>query len=124
MIKEILIATVGIFSLSSNSLAVDFDVCDFLPPLDKMETPTVPFDVYVVSNENVVIDCGLTGPGERGGCAVPDNLDWKHHTTVHWTIYLNNKFDAMYQHCTLQYEESHLPPNNWYDPQVETHKPW
>ncbi|MDR3474503.1 MAG: hypothetical protein P4M09_22870 [Devosia sp.] len=102
--------------------AVAGSACDNLPPIDKMRTPTNPFNVSLVSQSDLIRLCGLSGPGVRGACAVPDNMDWKHHATVHWSIYLDK--DDPEQDCLLTYEEAHLAPNNWFDPLVESHKLW
>ncbi len=118
--KRAILSVITVLALTGGAMA---ECADYLPPIDKMQEPTVPYDVTLVTNAHMNKLCGISG-ANRGACAVPDNMDFAHHTTVHWSIYLNDLSLTSDRQCNLLYEKAHLPPNNWFDPSVETHKLW
>lgn len=115
-----LIAALVIATLPTPAFAL---MCpsSLVPPASvKVEAPVVDFDVKVASKSDILRFCGTNA----SGCAWPVNWDWSHHTTVNWHILINDLIPEKYRECVFVYELSHLPPNNWLDPNIESFKNW
>lgn len=69
--------------------------------------------VKIVPANRINRICQVTVNTEIYGCSRADT------PYQIWHIYLNDAMNAHERACTLTYEQSHMPPNNWHDATVE-----
>lgn len=122
MLKTALL-TIGLSAMSGQVLAADAELmhkyrnlCSALPPLSARQEPTVKYDVYRLSAEDIQKYCGATGP-KFTACAVSP---YKGHPDG-WAIFITSPLSDRDYDCVLMYEKAHLPPNNWIDPRWENY---
>ena len=92
--------------------------CDNQPPLSARQPVTVPTAIFTVPGRDMFAKCRKQPNGLTiYGCTF-QAMDG--HPAV---VVINGDQNAAERRCTLAYEESHLPPNNWYDPVMEAATP-
>lgn len=118
--KTILTTAIALLALASPALADG--PCQNLPPLSARQAPTVPMDVYTAPAARMVSWCHKDASRMHVilyGCTYQADVTPSHRAL----ILLSDALDATERACVLQYEEAHLPPNNWEDPWVESSAP-
>ncbi len=87
---------------------------DPMPPPEKRAEPTVAYQVAFVARDVVARYCGDKNIPWPIGCAYEDP-----ESPHHWMILIADSIKNSELQCVLTYEKAHLPPNNWFDPDVE-----
>lgn len=109
-------AVIAIIGLSSPAVADS--PCDLnrLPPPSAWQVPTVPMEIDIVPAARIVSWCHkLPSAYTLYGCTFLANVTPNHDAV----ILLSDALTPEERVCVLLYEESHIAPNNWYDPAIE-----
>lgn len=89
---------------------------DRLPPPSAWQVPTVPMEIDIVPADKIVSWCHkLPSDVTLYGCTYLPDVTPNHDAV----ILLNAALTEDERVCVLLYEESHIVPNNWYDPVIE-----
>ena len=92
--------------------------CDNRPPDTARQAVTVPTSIFLVPSAQMFAKCRKQPNGlVIYGCTFQA---MQGHPAV---VLINAEQSPAERACTLVYEESHLPPNNWADPQMEAATP-
>lgn len=89
---------------------------DHLPPPSAWQVPTVPMEIDIVPADKIVSWCHkLPSAVALYGCTFLQDVTPNHDAV----ILLSDALTENERVCVLLYEESHIMPNNWYDPVIE-----
>lgn len=107
------VAALCVLGLTAPSAAAETCRGVPMPPVAKRAEPTVPYDQTLVSAKTMAEYCGTELHPSPAGCAYETRKG-------HFQILVRDTLPLEEFACVVAYEKSHLPPNNWFDPSIET----